>query len=163
MVELIIEDGSIVPNANTYLSLEEFKQESASYFIIDADATDDDISRNILRATRFIEGVRFKGEKVDPLHTMSWPRKDVCFAPYTMWPEDKVPVAVRRAVMLLCIGVFEEGDEVLTPPQNIRREKVGQLEAEFYSNGGVGTESVWQQQAIDSLKGYTDYMRLVRA
>jgi len=159
---IIVEDGTVVPNANSYVSLEDFKLMAAQYTELDPLLVDDELTRIILRAMLFIERLAFKGTKVDFFHTVQWPRADLCFAPYTMWPEDKVPPQIIQALVLLSVGVVIEGDEVLTPPQNTRREKVGQVEVEFYSNGGVGTESVWQQQAIDLLRPFAMFMRTVR-
>lgn len=161
---LIVEDGTSVPNANTYISLADFKTKSAQYSsdIAQFELTDAQLEQIILRATLFVDNIKFKGQQVDPMHERAWPRVDVCFAPFTLWPENKVPPQLVNAVVLLGTGVILEGDEVLTPPQNVRREKVGQLEAEFYSNGGVGTESVWQQQALSGLYPFTRMMGSLR-
>ena len=162
MQQIIVEDGSVVADANSYVSLAELRQLMDSYSIIPAEVTDDQLTRILFRAMRYIDAMNFKGEKVNPFHTTEWPRSDVAWAPYTLWPSDKVPPQVKQALALLVSGVVNEGEEVLTPAQNIRREKVGQLEIEFYASGGIGGESVWQKQAVDLLLPFCSFMKSTR-
>lgn len=160
---LVVETGSVVAGANSYVDVAGFKAVAANYAdIAPFGLTDEELSRIILRAMQFIDACNFKGQKVDPFHTVSWPRVDVNFAPYVLYPVDKIPPELITALALLVTGVIVEGEDVLVPPQNVRREKVGQLEAEFYSNGGVGTESVWQQNALDLLKCFVKQAATLR-
>lgn len=158
---IIVEDGTVVEGANSYASVAQLLE-----YIMLRDPTDTvtvpQCEMLLLKIMPFIEQYTFKGYPVDPFHTLKWPRKDICFSCHTMWPEDKIPPQLVQAQLSLCLGVHTEGDEVITPPQNIRREKVGQVEVEFYSNGGVGTESVYQQQAVSMIRPFTSYLKLQR-
>ena len=162
MQAVIVEDGSVVPNANSYISLVELKELMSNFIEIPADVTDEQLTRNLYRSMQFIESLNYKGVKVNPFHTLEWPRADVAWAPYTLWPADQIPAQLKTALALLTTGVVTEGEEVLSAPQNIRREKVGQLEIEFYASGGIGGGSIWQKQALDLLLPFCTLLRSIR-
>jgi len=158
---IIVEDGTVVDGANSYASVAQLLMYIMTRYPEDT-ITVPQCEALLLRTMPFIEQYNFKGYPVTPFHTVKWPRKDICFLPCVMWPEGKIPPQLVEAQLSLSLGIHLEGDEAITPPQNIRREKVGQVEVEFYSNGGVGTESVYQQQAIAALRPFTDYLRSIR-
>ena len=157
---IIVEDGTIVAGANSYLSLADLKLGLPDYTTAELIALYDDaeLTTMLMRSMEYLDSFHWKGLRVNPFHTVAWPRTDVLYAPYTLYPEDQVPVEVKKALTALVAGVIEEGYGAIAPPQNIRREKVNQLEVEYYSNGGVGTESELQQSARRLVSVFTTYL-----
>ena len=72
---LIIEDGSIVEDANTFISLEDVKS-YADLRGIDYPA-DNELSQNIILAGDYLNSLCWKGDLVIASQSMSWPRSDV--------------------------------------------------------------------------------------
>jgi hypothetical protein len=89
---LVLEDGTGVPNANTYASAAMFADFAAAHLYADAYTTADDPKRStaLLMATRHINAnLEFHGQPVSPGQALDWPRRQNLgpgFAPGGAWP-----------------------------------------------------------------------------
>ena len=72
---LIVEDGSRVAGANTYVSLAEFKAWADARLI--TYSSDSHVNANILRAMDYIEDLSFIGFKETETQSLQWPRVNV--------------------------------------------------------------------------------------
>lgn len=139
---LIVEDGSIVSGANSYVTVAEIEAYAGLRGIVYPDPTK--IEMYAIQAMDYLETLAYKGVQVDPdTQPLQWPRKNVVVNGRTL-PNDKIPNGIKNAQMQLCIylvqgiSLFETG----TGGQFVTREKIGPIETEyseavFMSQGGA--------------------------
>lgn len=126
---LIIEDGSIVENANSYVTV----AEAQAY----ADARGLTVTLTegqLVQAMDYLEAQRsqYQGVKVDPEQSLQFPRNcvyvDTILLDYT-----KIPNILKQAQMRLAIEVANGID--LFPSRTsgtfVKREKVGPIDTEY--------------------------------
>jgi hypothetical protein len=137
--QLIIEDGSIVDLANSYASDEEFKV-YANLRNFDIPATQPDREALLLLAMDYLGGKEssLKGCRVSIDQELSWPRKGVCAKNFNV-ASDSIPKDIKKAQMELAIQASTSELLVNASVQNIQREKLGDLEVEYFSGGSWTT------------------------
>lgn len=138
---LIVEDGSLVAGANSYVSVQEARDFAAlrgSTFSGD-DAT---VAAFLVQATDYLEGFRgrYKGIKVSEDQELQWPRYDVYIDGYLM-SETDIPKQLKQAQCQLALDIAELGDIL---PNGTGREvlstKVDVIETTYAQrNSGVIT------------------------
>ncbi len=150
---LIKEDGSIVPDANSYAD------------VADADAFQTDRGRQawldsttevkeaaLVRATDYVDGrweLKFTGQPIGDVQELAWPRQLVRYpATGNPFPDDEVPEDIVTATILYADQVIGPGDDLdsmtelsITPEvdsSNVKRlkEKVDVLETDTEFFGG---------------------------
>jgi len=131
---LVVEDGSKVTGANTYITLDEFKAwadaRSVSY------SSDGHVTENILRAMDYIEELMFIGVKETRDQALQWPRVDVVIDGYALDVGD-IPKELKNAVYELVKAIID-GDNKLNPVERqVTKEKVDSLEVTYKSNAGM--------------------------
>lgn len=140
MVALIVEDGSNVPNANSYVDLTYIRSFAEARGVL---LPVDDASVQILAisAMDYIEAQRsrFQGSRTYPDQELQWPRSGVLIdcAPF---PSDQIPVELKKAQAQLVIEQLEMPD--LSPSTDgyaVAREKVDVIEVEYASGRLSGT------------------------
>lgn len=159
---LIIEDGSEVANANSYVDDAEYVAHAAARGLsIGTDATAREIE--LIKAMDFIEGHRsqFKGFKVTDTQALQWPRSAVWIDTFSV-NADEIPVELKRAQMEAAAAEKAVGLLKTANVSNVKREKVDVLETEFFSGGS------WETARLDRVNVYLDQllnnvMRVVRA
>ena len=143
---LIIEDGSGVANANSYVTDAEYTAYAlARGKTIGADATAREIE--LILSMDYIEGFRnqFKGRKVDFDQSLQWPRNAVYIDGFLV-DFDSIPQELKSAQMEAGI-VSNESDLLKTGNfQNVSKERLGEIEVEYFSGGSW--ENI-QTEAID--------------
>ena len=142
---LIIEDGSLVSGANSYVSDAEYVAYAAARGkSIGLDATAREIE--LIKAMDYIEGHRakFKGDKFTEEQALQWPRAFVQIDGFYI-DTDEIPVDLKNA-QLAAASILNTEDLLLTGSnQNIQREKLDKLEVAYFSGGSyetVRTETV---------------------
>lgn len=143
---VIVEDGTVVANANAYASVAEADTYLASRNRRAWLEADDGLKESaILVATDYIElryGHSFIGCKQNDGQSLSWPRKDCGY-------DNVIPPQLKRACMEYASIVFETDWNLLPNPkfddsglgQIERRRKVGPIEKEFRSpTSGKGSK-----------------------
>jgi len=140
---LIVEDGSGVPDANVYSTLDAFKAYTPLGGIsIPTSADDTTLEKALIRGTAHIEGAysyRWPGYRMTQTQGLSWPR-------YEAWDVDGyaligVPTGIKYACFeAALIELSEPGalTEALEHGGMITREKVGNLETGYASGAPVG-------------------------
>jgi hypothetical protein len=131
---LIIEDGSQVANADSYVTQADYITYAAKLGItIDAvDATDEQLRK----AANFIgdHEANLKGCKVSRDQSMAYPRYDLCIEGF-YWASDEIPRQVILAQMNIALDL-EAGIDIYNPAQSdstpVKREKIeGAVEIEY--------------------------------
>jgi len=142
MIELIIEDGSIVENANSYATVEQIitYAETRGVSLNSSSPLDETaIAAMAINAMDYLEslGPQYVGEPVEPgVQSLSWPRKNAYIYmsyPHAPFPSDKIPRELIAAQCQLCIYIST--GIVLMPTGNtsafVKREKIGPIETEY--------------------------------
>lgn len=131
---LIVEDGSKVTGANTYITLAEFKAwadaRGVNY------SSDGHVTENILRAMDYIEELLFIGVKETRDQALQWPRVDVVIDGYAL-DVGEIPKELKNATYELVKAIID-GDNKLNPVERqVTKEKVDSLEVTYKSNAGM--------------------------
>ena len=142
-VELIVEDGTMVSEANSLVSLE-YADSYHAYRGNGAQWTESDAeSRKIalIRATDYIcRHYRWKGIKSDSEQSLCWPREGMTDEDGAAVDISGIPERLKNGV---CEGALRELSGPLDPDQErggrVRREKVDVLEIEYSEGAPAGT------------------------
>lgn len=128
---LIIEDGSAVQDANSYVGLEEARELALLRGITLSSAANELTSQLINAADRITTyEAQFSGHRVSGAQGLSYPRTG-SYRYGSAFPFDSIPKELKLAQVVMA-GMLEEGGELwATSTSGIIREKVGPLETEF--------------------------------
>lgn len=128
---LIIEDGSVVANANSYITVAEFKSWADGRGI--SYGTDEAVEQAILRAMDWFERQFFIGRKANENQPLQWPRTEALidgyYADATEIPKE-VPVALYEATKVELDGNSQLNNE----DRRTIREQVGDISVEYAEN-----------------------------
>lgn len=141
---LVIENGSLVAGANSYVSVAEaraYAAARASTFPAD----DTEAEAALIVAMDYLEGFRdqFKGKKVDPAtQALQWPRTGVQIDGWDV-PADHIPKELKAAQMQLAVESAAGTDLMPTGDgREVIREKVDVLETEYAPGAGGAPQPV---------------------
>lgn len=132
---LVIEDGTIVAEANSYVTVEGARA-FALLRGVTLSAVDADVEILIIEAMDYVEakGSKFKGMKYTRDQDLQWPRSGATVDGYTV-PTTEIPTDLTNAVSQL---VIDGQDETLQPTgagQEILKEEVGPIKIEYAERG----------------------------
>jgi hypothetical protein len=133
---LLVEDGTIVEGANTYLDVA-----SVIAFCSDRGITfpaDSIITQKIYLAMDWFEGLRFNGSLVDTDQPLSFPREGLTQNGETISAEKSILLA-KEILVQATVYAFEidlSPVEAAKPKGEIRQEKVEGLERTYFSKYG---------------------------
>ncbi len=153
---LIVEDGSIVENANTYIDIAYLDAYWTALGNADA-VTSLTKEVNILQAMQYIEnyyGQRYQGSKVDADQSLLWPRSGVTLEGFAL-DEDVIPERLKKAVSEATekarLGLLPS--DIQAANMYVTRKKVGPIEIEYGGSGGAVYNPNNVFQMIDWLMG----------
>lgn len=130
---LIIEDGSIVANANSYVTEAEYIAWADARFgsgRSTSPSCDEDAERLILRATDYFESQYFIGEKKQFNQSLQWPRNDVWIDDYYI-SNTSIPKEVKTAIYELTYAEEQGNSELSSVDRKVKKEKVASIEVEY--------------------------------
>lgn len=159
-VTLIVEDGTIVANANSFVTEAQIATFAAMRGVTVPATTDsqlDAIAILGIRAADYLRILPWKGEVVDVQQTMPWPRKNVVVP--TPFPENAVPSAVVEAQLQLAL-LANAGVELITYATGtgfLIKEKIGPIENVYSEKVGVSTTGM---PIFPGITGLLDYWLL---
>ena len=135
---IVVEDGSIVEAANSYLTVAEVVAFAAARGVtLAADATTE---QRLIKASDYIEAreVQFVGYRVSEDQALCWPRSSHCTR------SDRVPEKIKQAQAFLVMAQAASVDIVPigSPPDQypISKEKVGPLETAYAVQAGPSSK-----------------------
>lgn len=145
---LVVEDGSIVANATSYVTLTEARA-YASARGITLSATDSVVDILAIKAMDFLESLRdqYQGEKVDDSQELQFPRNDV-YIDGILQDYESIPSLLKKAQCQLIVELHS--GVVLMPTRKTapkKKTKVGPLETEYFSGSPLTPEMA----AVDAL------------
>lgn len=155
-IDIIVEDGTNVPNANSYITLDEAKTYAANRGVT-LPAEDEKVKALIINGTDYIELYRskFKGVPTYDDQSLSWPRKGVIIGNVKV-ADNVIP---RELKQIACMLVIEANNGPLVVSNSgdafVKKEKIGPIETEYSESvylagaavGGFGTSF----PAVDAL------------
>jgi len=146
---LVVEDGSIVANANSYITLAEFKSWADSRNISYSD-DDSVLESQILRAMDYFERLYFIGNKANENQLLQWPRTEALidgyYADATEIPKE-VKIALYEATVVEATG----NSELENQTRKTLRERVGDIEVEYAENSENRTITPALQYALNRI------------
>lgn len=123
---LIIEDGSIVANSNSYISTTNFTTyATARGYTIVADE-----EQLLIQAMDYLEAQLYKGCKRTQDQTLQWPRTGVYIDGY-YFASDDIPQQLINAQCEVAIAIDEGNGPLDDIAIQTKREKVGPIEVEY--------------------------------
>lgn len=143
-VTLIVEDGTIVANANSFVDEDQIVAYALARGVVlpfTTDAEKDAVATKGILAMDYLRILPWKGELVEVTQTTPWPRKNIGTP---VWPENVIPPAVIEAQFQLVLLV--NGGVVLIPTATglgfIVKEKIGPIETVYSEKVGVSTNGL---------------------
>lgn len=138
---MIVEDGTIVTGANSYVSRADYIAYALTLGITIADT--DAADYQLIEAAEFIDRheANIKGWKTDRDQPMSFPRNDFWIQDW-YWTNEEIPRNVVLCQMAFALDI-NEGIDIFNPPQNpgigVKSERVeGVVKVEYAVDGGTG-------------------------
>lgn len=123
---IVVEDGSIVSGANSYVS----EAELIAYAAARGITLTADPEILLIKAMDYLESLNYKGYKKTRLQPLQWPRCGVIIDCYC-FPSDEIPQELKNAQMSLAISIDAGDDPLATQSQSVKREKVDVIEVEY--------------------------------
>lgn len=140
MVNLVVEDGTGLPDSNSYISIAEAK-EYATNRGIDL-GTDDTIAANLILAADYMETTGpYKGVMVNSMQALSFPRTEITYRGEDF---EGVPPSVKKAQAQLLLDIKDSGALLTSNRQYaLKRRKLEGLEQEW----AVGSYAAYKPAA----------------
>ena len=139
-ISIIVEDGSGVEDANSYVSVANARTYAANRGTV-LSSDDDVVAAMLIRSTDYLEAqeCRFQGKRTSSLQPLAWPRTGVelnCDA----FPPNVIPKSLIAAQVQLVMAINAGFDlqPNISPADYVTREKVGPLETEYADPVAVG-------------------------
>jgi hypothetical protein len=149
---LIVEDGTGLPNAESYVSV----AEADTYFTSlgnPAWAADTAAKEVALRkATQYLDDTyQWKGKLVSDTQALGWPRTGV-YDSEGRDISDSVPVKLKKAAFELALtSITTPLVEDLTNAAFVKREKVGELEVEYQAGAPTARQFTLVERLLSGL------------
>jgi hypothetical protein len=142
---LIVEDGTLVANANTYVDDAEYTAYAAARGKTIGTNTAER-EKELILAMDYIESYRkdFKGSKVSSSQALQWPRSGVYIDGY-LTGSDEIPEELKRAQMEAAVLTRSMSLLVSKNTQNIQSETLGPMSVSYFQNGS------WEQVRTDTI------------
>jgi len=146
-MSLIVENGSIVPNADSYVAVADYEAWADARGIEYDDAA---VESQILRAMDYIETLRFIGQKSTKNQSLQWPRVGVVVDGYEL-DYNEIPQQLKRAVYESIKAESEGLSQLANVERRTLREKVGEIEVQYADNSNSQTAVIAINKAVAKL------------
>lgn len=123
---LLVENGSGVENANSYVSEAELQQYADDRGI----TLTGDLDQLLIKAMDYLEGLSFIGIKKTEEQELQWPRRYVRIDGYCI-ANDEIPKELKKAQLAVAISIEEGNSPLSVIERSTKREKVGPIEVEY--------------------------------
>lgn len=137
MATIIVEDGSQVAGANSYIT----ESELVTYAADRGVTLSGDTSVLLIKAMDYIEGLSYKGIKTLYDQPLKWPRAYVQIDSWNVLENNEIPVQLKNGLAAVAIAIDQGSGPLQVQERSTLREKVDVLEVEY----AVGSSS----QSID--------------
>ena len=128
---LVVEDGSVVAGANTYVTLAEFKAWADDRGI--TYGTDAAVTQQIYRAMDYFERLQFIGNKANENQPLQWPRTEALIDGYYA-DATEIPAPVKTALYESIVVEAAGNSELDVLDRKTIPEKIGDIEVQYADN-----------------------------
>jgi len=143
---IIVEDGSIVSGANSYVSETEVTDYAAERGITLTAAP----SVLIYKSMDYIEGLSFVGMKYTEDQPLQWPRVGVYIDGYYV-EVSEIPKELKAAQLSTCISIDQSVNPLADIKPAIKSRKIGPIETQYQDGASSTTFSASIQHAFKKL------------
>lgn len=152
---MIVEDGTIVANADSYMTVAEFK----TYWLGRNDTVcndDPSIEASLVISTQYIDDNCFKGSIVSDAQSLAWPRSKVYDKEGRLIASNVIPQSLKNALAEYAKRQLSES--IAPDPSNsgdvtYQRDKLGSMETETHYQEDSSTTTKKFPLADNWLKG----------
>lgn len=130
---IVVEDGTIVTGANSYVSGAELTSFATARGVTLVSGTEE----LLIKAMDYIEALQYKGVKYTQAQALQWPRADVYVDSYYL-AVTSIPTDLKNGLMHCAIAIDEGNDPLQDAPRATTKEKIGEIEVE-YKAGAAAT------------------------
>lgn len=123
---IIVEDGSIVTGANSYVTTAELTNYGTARGVTLAT----DAEQLLIKAMDYIEALNYKGIKQLMTQPLQWPRVYVVIDGYYL-NANTIPQQLKNGLMECAIAIDQNTDPLRNAPILVSREKVDVIEVEY--------------------------------
>lgn len=123
---IIVEDGSIVAGANSYVSVADL----TAYVNNRGITFNGDPEQLLHKAMDVISNSMFVGIKKTAGQPLQWPRYEVFIDGYP-FPSDAIPTELKNAQMAMALEIADGADPINQTPQVKRQRVEGAVEVEY--------------------------------
>lgn len=136
---LIVEDGTLVDNANSYVNLAEARTYASTRGVVPV-ASEIDLEANLIKAMDFIESHRdkFKGGLVDETQALQFPRSNMIIDDF-LFDYQSIPQSLKDLQSQLAIEIQNGVDLFPTVSEPfVTEETVGPIRTRYTGRYGTG-------------------------
>lgn len=158
MAVIIVEDGSIVPGANSYVTTVELDTYAADRGLTIAG----DQSELLIRANDYLETLNFIGNRYTKEQPLEWPRINAYVDGFDI-EVDEIPNDLKIAQMALSLEIDAGNDPMAPVERSTKKEKVDVIEVEYMDGTRDSTYAPSYQRYLNKLvSGNTSGLGIVR-
>ncbi len=143
---IIVEDGSIVAGANSYVT----EDELSSYAINRGITLSGDADELLVRANDYLETLKFKGDRLTKDQSLQWPRSSVWIDGFSI-DDDEIPNDLKTAQLALSLEIDAGNDPLAPVERSTKKEKVDVIEVEYMDGTRDSTYAPSYQRYINKL------------
>lgn len=154
---LIVEDGTGLATAESYISVADFKAYCDAHGLSYAGKTDTQIEQALRRATQWIDAtysVRFDGYRVAELQALLWPMSGLIDRGGYGIPSDAVPRQIVSATAEAGVRELASPQSLspdVVPGEVVKREKIDKIEFEYAIGSGGASVMAPALTVIDGI------------
>jgi hypothetical protein len=134
MATIIVEDGSNVSGANSYITEAELATYAADRGITLTGVG----SELIILSMDYIEALSYKGIKTEEEQPLQWPRYNVIVDSYYV-ESDEIPKELKQGQLATAVAIDQGNSPLNTIGRSTKREKVDVLEVEYMTGSTLNT------------------------
>lgn len=125
---IIVEDGTIVANANSYVTEAELTAfMSARAITLSGTYTTEQL---LILAMDYVESLKYKGVQLRYDQALQWPRSDVYIDGWYN-DVDNIPTELKNGLMQTAVAIDAGNSPQQIAPRKTIKEKVGDLEVQY--------------------------------
>lgn len=150
-VSMVIEDGSGVENANSYVALDYARQWALNRGVT-LSADDEELKAQLISACDWIESneERIKGMRVAASQSLSFPRAGI-FLNGEEFPDNEIPTQVKQAQVSVAMAIAKGTIALpnVASEEAIKSERVGPIATEYRTDAiSVGETKFTQAESL---------------
>lgn len=139
-ISIIVEDGSGVANANSYVSVDDARTYAKNRGV-ELPADNDEVAAMLIKSTDYLEAqaCRYQGKPTSSTQSLQWPRTGVVLNCDEV-PSNVIPKSLISAQIQLAMAINAGFDlqPNVSPQDYVIKEKVGPIETQYSDPLNVG-------------------------